>query len=99
MLRQMLVWLVSPHRLIRNSRLSLIIQQKVEINMIKVKKQINMTGLVMSGGRECLQTEFLSQADPVSSGCQAEGNQGYQLNKGACKQTVKNSRTSKLCHE
>lgn len=50
MLRQMLVWLVSPHRLIRNSRLSLIIQQKVEINMIKVKKQINMTGLVMSGG-------------------------------------------------
>ena len=52
MLRQMLVWLVSPHRLIRNSRLSLIIQQKVEINMIKVKKQINMTGLVMSGGSE-----------------------------------------------
>ena len=53
----------------------------------------------MSEERECLQTEFLSQADPVSSGCQAEGNQGYQLNKGACKQTVKNSRTSKLCHE
>ena len=48
-----------------------------------------MTGLVMSEERECLQTEFLSQADPVSSGCQAEGNQGYQLNKGACKQTVK----------
>lgn len=64
MLRQMLVWLVSPHRLIRNSRLSLIIQQKVEINMIKVKKQINMTGLVMSGGENAFKLNFCLRLIP-----------------------------------